>query len=560
MRRVWGAPLWAHVVTLGVLLLALVPVVGTSATFSPDEGLVLVQARSLAEGGGWVVEHPLPEIDAENRFYTFPGSSQGTDGMAPFAKHPVYPLVLAGLDRIGGVAAMMALSVLGTLAAAAAAALLARDVAGGLERPVLWAVGVGSPLFFDGYILIAHSLGAALATMAALAAVRGVRQARPRPLLACTGFAAAAVLLRSEALLFALALGLGIVVTGLARRRPALVAWGFVVPAAALAVAYAEKLAQVALIGSANTAVSPPAIQGGFFEARFTAFLNTWLRPSTSLSDLVLIEVTVLVLFGVFVARWRPQRSRLLLALSAGVIAISSAGLIMDPGRVVPGLLVAFPLAVVAIGMVDRRYFDVDGRLLLTVTAGLFIAGVLATQYREGGSAEWGGRYFALAVPLLAVLAIDALARRAAQVQPAVRLGAAAALATSAALLAFGSMASINGVHSFSDRLVDRIHRTAEASSPGDGGAGPVVVAAYGNVPRLAWTSHDGQRWLHNNDGKISAELARRLREDGVGEVVFVGAKPEDVTGYLTDYAVDPGRSWEMGIWKVSTLVARLRR
>ncbi|HSH22873.1 MAG TPA: hypothetical protein VK975_02320, partial [Acidimicrobiales bacterium] len=137
LRRAWAAPLWAHATVLAVVLLALVPVVGTSASFSPDEGAVILQARSLAAGDGWILEHPFAELDPDDRYYPLGGSSQGADGKAPFAKHPAYPLVLAGLEGLGGVGAMLVLSTLGTVGAAVAGALLAREVAGGLERPVL---------------------------------------------------------------------------------------------------------------------------------------------------------------------------------------------------------------------------------------------------------------------------------------------------------------------------------------------------------------------------------------------------------------------------------------
>ncbi|MDP9020290.1 MAG: hypothetical protein M3N25_05750, partial [Actinomycetota bacterium] len=157
-RRVWAAPLWAHALVLAVALAVSAPLMAPStATFSPDEAVVLTQVRSLGDGGGWVVEHPFAEIDPEHRLYPVAGAHRGERGMAPFAKHPVYPLVLVALEAVGGTMAMVLLSVLGTVACAGLAALLAREVVGGLERPVLWAVGVGSPLLFDAYLLIAHT-------------------------------------------------------------------------------------------------------------------------------------------------------------------------------------------------------------------------------------------------------------------------------------------------------------------------------------------------------------------------------------------------------------------
>lgn len=165
-------------------------------------GSVPVEGRGVDRGAS------LRQHRSDNRFFPVAGSDRGEQGMAPFAKHPVYPLLLASADRVGGTAAMVVLSVQGTVASAGFAALLAREVTGGRERAVLWAVGLASPLLFDAYLLIAHSMGAALVTAATLAVVRGIRSSRPAlPMAVGIGLVVAAVLLRTEALIFALALG-----------------------------------------------------------------------------------------------------------------------------------------------------------------------------------------------------------------------------------------------------------------------------------------------------------------------------------------------------------------
>ena len=160
------------------------PVVGTHASFSADEGAAITQARNLARGDGWIVDHPLPQVDPEGANYPLELSSRGPNGVAPFAKHPLYALVLAGAERVGGINAMVALSMLGTLAAAALGAALASRMGGpGLARPTLWALGLGSPLLFDGYLVVAHTIGAALAAAAVLVAVIAIerRRAAARP-------------------------------------------------------------------------------------------------------------------------------------------------------------------------------------------------------------------------------------------------------------------------------------------------------------------------------------------------------------------------------------------
>ena len=562
LRRVWAAPLWAHVLVLGVGLLALVPVVGTSSSFSPDEPVAITQARSLASGGGWIVEHPFAEVDPDHRFYPLAGSNQGEDGLAPFAKHPVYPMMLAVLEPVGGLAAMMVLSVLATVAAAALAALLAREVTGGLERPVLWAVGVASPLLFDAYLVIAHSLGAALVTAATLLVVKAVGHPRAAlPIAGAVALVGAAVLMRSEALVFGVALGVGTAVAGIVRRRPALAGGGLMVALAGAATAFFEKWLMQATIGSSPQAISVPAAGGSFLEARLAGFLNTWLSPTSSSivsgTDALLVVVLALAVAAVVVLRWRVNRPQMLVLLAVSASVLAAAAVVTEPDRVVPGLLVAFPLAVFGIGLVDRDSFRDPGRLILTVTLGLYMAGVLATQYGAGGSAEWGGRYFALAIPVLTFMAIDALVRRAGALPVTVRRWAGAGLVMCSLLLAVGALTSLTSIHRDNERLLARLVSSSHSIVPGDGGA-PVVVSAWPNIARHAWPTTPAQRWLYSaDDDDMGGELASRLVEAGITELTFVGQEPEELAPYLGWYAVDEERSYVDGRWEMSVLVVR---
>ncbi len=251
------------------------------------------------------------------------------------------------------------------------------------------------------------------------------------------------------------------------------------------------------------------------------------------------------------VARHRPDRHRPLVALVIAAVGFSAWAWMVDVDRVVPGLLAAFPLAVVAIALVDRHVVAADGHLVLSAPAGLFMAGALATQYREGGSAEWGGRYFALAVPLVAVLAVDALARLAPRLPSVSRRWGAAGLVACSLLLALGALTSLRHVHEATGRLLQRIATTAASTVPGDGRPEPVILSAYPNLPRLAWPTYDRQRWLHNPDDDLGGDLAARLRQAGVRELVFIGQEPDDTEPYLEDYAVDGTRSWETECWRV---------
>ncbi len=560
LRRWWGTPLWVHVLALAGFLLVLIPVIGTSYSLSPDEAVAMTQARSLARGGGWIVEHPVPDLDPRSEFYPISESSRGDDGIAPFAKHPLYPLALAALDRVGGTAAMVFLSVLGTVAASALAALLARQVIGGFDRPVLWVVGLGSPLLFDAYLLIAHSVGAALATAAVLLTVKALRAQRLRYLIpSVMVLLFAAVLMRSEALIFALALGVALSAAGVTNRRWSLVGGGMAVGAAGVVAALLEKQWQVALIGSDQTMLGLPAAEGGFWEARLAGVLNTWLRPTVgelSGASLLLVVVAILAVAGVIVLRFRPQRPEMLLLLGLGAVALTAVALVEQPDRVVPGLLVAFPVSVFAVGLLDRRSFDPSGRLVLTITSLLFILGVLATQYPQGGSAEWGGRYFALTVPVLTVLAVDGLARWSSRLPAIVRVWGSGALVLCAAMLSVGALASLGSHHRANQRTLATFASVAATTSPGDGGA-PVVVTAWANIARLAWPNHSDDRWLLTSDDERGDDLAGRLARDGIRELVLVGKSDDEVKPYLGHYAVDDRRSVELVQWDAVVLAAR---
>jgi hypothetical protein len=282
-RRAWRLPLRFHVAALAVVLVALVPLVGPSVSFSADEGAAIVQARHLARGDGWTVDHPVPEADPAGRNYPLELSARGPDGRtAPFAKHPLYAVLLAVAAKLGGVTAMVLLSVAGTLAAAALACALAGRMGPGLARPALWATGLGSPLLFDGYLVIAHTLGAALCAGAALFAVRALEDGR-RTVPSTAGVVAcvvAAVLLRTEAALFALALAATLAAVAVARRHLAALPVAAAVLVAAVGARTVEARWVRHLLGG------PPTTTGTFTQtatglaARLRGFRLTWLMPS----------------------------------------------------------------------------------------------------------------------------------------------------------------------------------------------------------------------------------------------------------------------------------------
>ena len=113
---------------LGLFLVAILAFVGDTTSLTSDSGVAVVQARSLTAGDGWIVEHPFPEVDPDGRHFPIEKSDRGANGFAPFAKHPLYVVLLGGADWVAGVPGMVGLSRLGTVVAAMLAAGMASRI------------------------------------------------------------------------------------------------------------------------------------------------------------------------------------------------------------------------------------------------------------------------------------------------------------------------------------------------------------------------------------------------------------------------------------------------
>jgi hypothetical protein len=531
-----------HLAALAVILLALMPVVGLGASFSGDEGAAIVQARSLARGQGWVVEHPVPEADPTGAAYPLELSERGPKGVAPYAKHPLYALLLAGADRVAGVAGMVLLSVSGTVAAAGLAGVLAGRLDRSLARPAVWVVGLASPLLFDSYLVVAHTLGAACAVAALVAAARAMERRSGIAALAVMPCVAAAVLFRTEAVFFALGLAFAAVAVGLAggRRawRPAvLVAAGSAVAMVGARLGEGVWIGHILGGAGRGTGTTHPPPTSGLVADRWQAFLVTWLRPSDvgpRLPDLLLAVMLGALILGAFaVRRGRPGATAM--AAVAGTSAM--AALVVAPANVVPGLLVACPVVVAGLLLTGRRAIVGPTALLATLTSVAFAVCVLATQYSTGGSGEWGGRYFALALPV--ALPVLLLGIRSRGSRPFV-------VGLVVCSLALGVMAvgGLRSTHRFGTGLIAAMDRAA-------GPDHPVVVTTSPLLPRLAWPTFGRQRWLLATPSDLGA-LVGRLGPAGIGRFTFVTPDQSDVSRLPPDVVQEASTTYQG--WRIFVL------
>lgn len=526
-RRLWDAPPWAHLLGLALVLLALVPVVGTDASFSSDEGAAIIQGRSLASGDGWIVPHPMPEVDPEGRMYPLVSAERGSNGFAPLAKHPVYSVLVAGAGWLAGVTGMVLLSVAGTVGAAGLAAALAARVDPVLSRATIWVVGLASPLFFDSFLIMGHTLAAALVTGATLCAVRAIADRRPAMALAVFPFAGGAVLLRTEAVLFALSLATVAVIVALrdrARLHACMVAGAALVAVAASR--YIETAWFVRIVGDVPAALRIPAPIGaeGFLQGRLESFVITWLLPGYDASPvpiMLLLAMVAGVVATAFEARREPSTPGRVLAPAAFAACAAVAAVVVGPAAVVPGLLVAFPVLTAGLLVLRRPLLRDPGASLAMATSAVFALGVVATQYSTGGTGEWGGRYFALAIPVVVPVLLFGLHRHGQGMERVARRGAAGALLLCSVALTVTALLSLRTNHREMAGMVAMVERAQEAAGPGR-----PVVTTWQAAARYSWAIFDRGPWLLVERPDID-ELRESLAWAGTDRFVFLTVNPD---------------------------------
>ena len=532
------------------------PVVGTHSLFSADEGAAIAQAHLLADGHGWTMAHPFPAADPSGDAFPIELSRRRGDRYAPFVQHPLYPVLLAGADKVGGRSAMVLLSVAGTWVAAVFGALTAAclDRRRSVAILTLWLVGLVSPLLFDGYVLIAHAVAAACAAVAAMMLVRVLDRrlsvAVGGPIIAVAVFAA--VQLRTEALLLAAGLAAAAGVVAWRRREQSLAILAAIPLVAALVTNAVQGRWTAAIMGGASVDTEPvgAATRGGLVD-HLRAFVITVVLPSyrADAAAVLTMATAVLIVVATVVIVRQPEDAQgpIVLLGAAAVSGVARLFLAADP---VSGLLIACPLLLVALVSARRDALVRDDRVVaLVVAAAVFAVGVLATQYSEGGSGEWGGRYFAIGLPvILPVVAVVlvGLPQRIVAANPRVVI---ALLAIAVLVFPIVSVRTLRSYHHSGDDLVDAVVATAAATPPGDGGP-PVVLSTDGTTARYAVDHLAEGRWLTLKIESV-APYAERLRGLSVQAFTLITHHHEDfarVPGYRLASESEPVGGWLVGV------------
>lgn len=538
-------PLWVHAVALAVALAALVPIVQNGMIGSADEGAVLAQARLLERTGQWWTAGS-PSVDPTGRWFGLDLSEQVDGRWYPYAKHPLFVELVSAIGT-GRLWVLYLVMCAGTVVAAVFAAMLAGRVSMRYRVPTMWALGLASPLFFDGYWLMAHSLAAGLAALSLWGLLRWAQDRRATGLVVMCLAVGIVALLRSEGTLFGIALaGAALLGAGSAGRR---------VVAAACAVmttgcAYVGDAAWTRRL-QGGSAAQPFRIvdEQGWLIGRVEGAWNSLLRPAvvpSTIGAVSLVAAAALVI-GAAYLRFRPTERRLALAalwLGAGLAVVR---LVDDPSPI-GGLLAACPL--LAIGLLclpKAKLADPVVRALFAVTSLHFVA-VLATQYAAGGAGEWGGRFFHLILPAavpLAVVGLFDLRDRLARLDGSTLRSALGAFGVATVAISVLAVQAHRGIREAPRRVVAEVAAQAQDDDA-------AVVMTWSAGGRFAWRLVLDRTFLTVADPEELPDAANALCDAGADRVVLALDPPHrDRLGPLGRYRVDravevPGTGWSV--------------
>ena len=510
-------PIALAFVAAGLLFFAVFP---ADSSVTSDDGAYELAVQSLRHDGSWSVDYVLDAADPTGIGSPFHNAVHTDDGYFPYVRRPLWIVTLAGADAVAGiggqrflllVCAAIAIGLTGRIARAA------RVPASATLAGILVAL---SPLPFDSLQLWAHAASVAAVALLAWSALIVMDEGpRPWPIaLGCVG-AVVGVAVRPESAIFAAAVAAACVLSGLRARRLGTVVGGLTFAVVAAAVHLGSARIGAAIAGSGTRGASPTATavhsrSSGGLSDRVHGLVTTVIsvRDSTVLGIVLVLLALVLVVYAVVVARQgRVGEARVLVVVAAALWVVR---IVLTPDELPPGLLGAWPVVVIVAldGWSDRT----DGERRLFGIIGLATLGVLATQYDNGGGLNWGARFLAPALPLLAVL-VAATLQRARSASPRGRTFSLAVVG----LAAVTTVASLVGDATLRTRTDDAIDRVAAGADSG------VVVTASIALPRLAWRTYPEVDYVVVPPGDGDT-IRAALEQTGIDQVTVFQLPDED--------------------------------
>lgn len=536
-RPAGGRPrLVVHLLAYGLLLVGLLVVTNLDSSWTLDDGAYATQVKVVEQTGGWDYPYQHRDRDPDTAFAPVSHSTETEDGGSyPYVKLPAWIFVLRASTAVfGSVVGLYVPSALGAMAAAAGAWVLARRLDPDAAPFAFWAVGAG-PLLVHSTAMWAHTWGAALGAVVAVVVVDVARRQHRwwHPLaLVLAGGALAAI--RNEGMLLVLAGALVLGVLSL-RDRPT---WtGLARSGASIGGLVAAGL--VARLGSARWErhLAPggrsPFRDGilrdlGFVDAQWRGFVRTFVDGAGQVPAGTRLAVVVTVCFvgGALLVR----RGGSSVALGAVVVVVALVVSVVRTGNTatfdLAGLLVAVPLITIGAVVFRWRTAPVEQRALLGLVGLLWVA-VILTNYPEGGSRDWGGRFLFVALVPATVVAVIVV-RRALHAAPQV-LSPRHATAVLAALVV---VPALLGVHATQEVRQAMDRTTEQAVEPGV----PTTIWLERYLTRGSWRELPERDWLSAQPG-AGADALAMLRPDRDDPVLVFGPGAEDVRapGYHRD-------------------------
>jgi hypothetical protein len=276
--------------------------------------------------------------------------------------------------------------------------------------------------------------------------------------------------------------------------------------------------------------------QFGFLAGRVNGFLRTFvdgIGGAQAGTFLALVAGLTAIVAGTVARRrgGRPVDVLALLGLAAGTLVLRSSVAPDDLG----GFVAAAP--VVVAGLAAWRWSDapIAERALVGLVA-LHAAAVIAVQYPEGGSRDWGGRFlFPVLVPA-SVLAVTTLWRLVTEPRPhqvgAPRPEARTLRSITAGVLLVAAVPTAAGLHAASSTRASNRELTDLTLSVDV----PTVIRIPRYLTRTSWRALPGPDWLSADlDGADDALAMLRPGRSEPVAVVGNGADQVRAPGYARE-------------------------
>ena len=318
---------------------------------------------------------------------------------------------------------------------------------------------------------------------------------------------------RAEGAIFAIAVSAVCVAAGLRSRRWPVAASGLCFAVVAAATHLGSAMVANGITGESTGRSTLRAHSTGAISDRIDGFVTTLVSsPTASGSTAMLLLLGSLLLCSVAVLVARRGRAGQAAVLVGLAVVLWLARVVIAPDDLARGLTGAWPVvAFVAVeGWSDRT----DGERRLVGIVALATLGVLATQYDMGGGLNWGARFLAPAIPMLAVLLGSTFEpMRAWSRDGRVLVGAVVALTV---VTTAASVVADANVRTRTDRVVSEV---------AGGATSGVVVTGLDALPQLAWRTYPELQYVLVPDGEEET-VHEALLHSGLQRVWVFGLSP----------------------------------